>query len=189
MRDTIIYFRNNPSVLLWEAGNTGVTAAQMQQMVDLRREFDPHGGRIMGCRSLTDPVATAVREWFGTMLGGPYNAQVRNKAPLIETEDFRDEGARRFWDDYSRPYFGFKKGPNDTWNYNSETLARLQGSADELVRHPPTAGEADRRPEPARGSTASPAVTQPTDHDIPEEHTMPGLMGRISTLVRSGERR
>jgi beta-galactosidase len=126
MRDTTIYFRNNPSVLFWEAGNTGVTAAQMQQMVDLRREFDPHGGRIMGCRSLTDPVATAVTEWFGTMLGGPYNAQVRDKAPLIETEDFRDEGARRFWDDYSRPYFGFKKGPNDTWNYNSETLALAQ---------------------------------------------------------------
>ena len=126
MRDTTIYFRNNPSVLFWEAGNTGVTAAQMQQMVDLRREFDPHGGRIMGCRSLTDPVATAVTEWFGTMLGGPYNAQVRDKAPLIETEDFRDEGGRRFWDDYSPPYFGFKKGPNDTWNYNSETLALAQ---------------------------------------------------------------
>jgi beta-galactosidase len=126
MRDTIIYFRNNPSVLFWEAGNTGVTAPQMQQMVDLRKEFDPHGGRAMGCRSLTVPGATAVTEWFGTMLGGPYNAQARDKAPLIETEDFRDEGARRFWDDFSPPYFGFKKGPNDTWNYNSETFALAQ---------------------------------------------------------------
>ena len=43
-----------------------------------------------------------------------YSAQRRDRAPLIETEDFRDEGARRFWDDYSPPYFGFKKGPNDT---------------------------------------------------------------------------
>ena len=126
MRDTILYFRNNPSVLFWEAGNTGVTAAQMQQMVDLRKELDPRGGRIMGCRSLADPGAAAVTEWFGTMLGGPYSAQVRDKAPLIETEDFRDEGARRFWDDFSPPYFGFKKGPNDTWNYNSETLALAQ---------------------------------------------------------------
>src|SRR5664279_1378728 len=80
----------------------------------------------MGCRSLTDPGATAVTEWFGTMLGGPYSAQVRDKAPLIETEDFREEGARRFWDDFSPPYFGFKKGPNDTWNHNSETLALAQ---------------------------------------------------------------
>jgi beta-galactosidase len=126
MRDTIIYLRNNPSVLFWEAGNTGVTAPQMRQMVALRQELDPHGGRIMGCRSLTDQGATAVTEWFGTMLGGPYNAKVRDQAPLIETEDFRDEGARRFWDDYSPPYFGFKKGPNDTWNCNSETFALAQ---------------------------------------------------------------
>ena len=64
MRDTIIYFRNNPSVLFWEAGNTGVTASQMQQMVELRKEFDPHGGRVMGCRSLSDTGATAATEWF-----------------------------------------------------------------------------------------------------------------------------
>jgi beta-galactosidase len=126
MRDTIIYLRNHPSVLFWEAGNTGVTAPQMQQMVALRKEYDPHGGRAMGCRSLADPGAAAVTEWFGTMLGGPYNAQARDKTPLIETEDFRDEGARRFWDDFSPPYFGFKKGPNDTWNYNSETFALAQ---------------------------------------------------------------
>ncbi len=60
------------------------------------------------------------------MLGGPYNDNVRNRAPLIETEDFRDEGARRFWDDFSPPYYGFKKGPNDTWNYNSESFAVAQ---------------------------------------------------------------
>ena len=126
MRDTIIYLRNNPSVLFWEAGNTGVTASQMQQMVELRKKFDPHGGRVMGCRSLTDTGAAAVTEWFGTMLGGPYNVQARDKTPLVETEDFRDEGARRFWDDFSPPYFGFKKGPNDTWNYNSETFALAQ---------------------------------------------------------------
>jgi len=123
MRDTIIYLRNNPSVLFWEAGNTGVTAAQMQQMVDLRKELDPHGGRVMGCRSLREPGAVAATEWFGTMLGGPYSDANRDQAPLVETEDFRDEGARRFWDDYSPPYFGFKKGPNDTWNYNSESFA------------------------------------------------------------------
>ena len=126
MRDTIVYLRNNPSVFFWEAGNTGVTAAQMRQMVDLRKEFDPHGGRAMGCRSLTDAGAVAATEWFGTMLGGPYNAQMRDAAPMVETEDFRDESARRFWDDFSPPYFGFKKGPNDTWNYNSETFALAQ---------------------------------------------------------------
>jgi beta-galactosidase len=52
-----------------------------------------------------------------------YSAVRRDRAPLIETEDFRDEGARRFWDDFSPPYFGFKKGPNDTWQYTSESFA------------------------------------------------------------------
>jgi beta-galactosidase len=52
-----------------------------------------------------------------------YSADRRDRAPLIETEDFRDEGARRFWDDDSPPYFGFKKGPNDTYQYTSESFA------------------------------------------------------------------
>jgi beta-galactosidase len=126
MRDSIIYLRNNPSILMWEAGNTGVTGPQMQEMVALRKEYDPNGGRFMGCRSLTQPDAVAAAEWSGTMLGGPYNDNVRNRVPLIETEDFRDEGSRRFWDDFSPPYYGFKKGPNDTYNYNSETFAVAQ---------------------------------------------------------------
>ncbi len=126
MRDSIIYLRNNPSILMWEAGNTGVTGPQMQEMVALRKQYDPNGGRFMGCRSLQQPDAVAAAEWYGTMLSQPYNDNVRNKAPLIETEDFRDESARRFWDDYSPPYYGFKKGPNDTWQYTSESFAVAQ---------------------------------------------------------------
>ena len=103
MRDSIIYLRNNLSILFWRAGNTGVTEPQMAQMVALRKEFDPHGGRVMGCRSLREPGAAAVAELWGTMLRGPYNTDVRNREPIIETEDFRDEGARRFWDNDSPP--------------------------------------------------------------------------------------
>ena len=51
-----------------------------------------------------------------------YSVERRDQAPLIETEDFRDEAARRFWDDYSPPHFGFKPGPNDTYHWNSETF-------------------------------------------------------------------
>ena len=39
MRDTMIYFRNNPSILFWEAGNTVITVEHMQQMVALRKEL------------------------------------------------------------------------------------------------------------------------------------------------------
>jgi beta-galactosidase len=133
MRDSMIYFRNNPSIFFWEAGNTGVSAVQMQQMVSLRKELDPHGDRVMGSRSINDPGAIAATEYFGTMLGRPITDKERDQAPLIETEDFRDEAARGIWDDYSPPHFGFKPkgGPvirdpvagQDTYHWNAETFA------------------------------------------------------------------
>jgi beta-galactosidase len=137
MRDTMIYFRNHPSILFWEAGNNSLTPEHLQQMVDLRKQWDPNGGRVMGCRTLNDSGATPIAEYFGVMIGQDrrtdeltnraemfraYSAERRDRAPLIETEDFRDEAARRFWDDYSPPHFGFKPGPNDVYHWNSETF-------------------------------------------------------------------
>ena len=142
MRDTMIYFRNSPSILFWEAGNTVVTVEHMQQMVALRKQWDPDGGRVIGARGNDNVAANtainSIAEFFGVMIGQDprtdqlatptamfrgYSAERRDRAPLIETEDFRDEGARQFWDDFSPPYFGFKKGPNDTWQYTSESFA------------------------------------------------------------------
>jgi beta-galactosidase len=138
MRNVIIYYRNSPSILFWEGGNAGITAEHMQQMVDLRKQYDPHGGRVMGCRTLNDPNTTTITEYFGVMIGQDprtdalrsptdmfraYSAQRRDLAPYIETEDFRDEASRRFWDNFSPPHFGFKKGPEDTYNWNSETFS------------------------------------------------------------------
>ena len=137
MRDSMIYFRNNPSILFWEAGNNSVTPKHLAAMVALRKEFDPNGGRVMGCRTLNDSGSTPIAEYFGVMIGQDrrtdaltnqtelfraYSAERRDRAPFIETEDFRDEAARRFWDDFSPPHFGFKKGPNDTYDWNSETF-------------------------------------------------------------------
>ena len=61
MRDTIIYYRNHPSILFWEAGNNGISAAHMKEMLALRKELDPHGGRAMGCRTLNDPRRRRLR--------------------------------------------------------------------------------------------------------------------------------
>ena len=137
MRAAMIYFRNAPSILFWEAGNNSISPEHLQQMVDLRKEFDPNGGRVMGCRTLNDAGATPIAEYFGVMIGQDkrtdaltnptelfraYSAERRDRVPFIETEDFRDEAARRFWDDFSPPHFGFKKGPNDTYDWNSETF-------------------------------------------------------------------
>ncbi len=142
MRDSIIYFRNNPGILFWEAGNTIVTPEEMQQMVDLRKQWDPDGGRVMGYRDNDNVEAnqalTPIAEYYGVMIGQApqtdqvtqpgqlfrgYSVERRDRAPLIEAEDFRDEGARRFWDSFSPPYYGFKKGPNDTYQYTSESFA------------------------------------------------------------------
>ena len=137
MRDSMIYFRNSPSILFWEAGNNSITPEHLQQMVDLRKQWDPNGGRVVGCRTLNDEASTSVAEYFGVMIGQDrrtdeltnhtqlfraYSTERRDRAPIIETEDFRDEAARRFWDDFSPPHFGFKPGPNDTYHWNSETF-------------------------------------------------------------------
>ena len=75
------------------------------------------------------------------MLGGPYSDLDRNQAPMIETEDFREEGPRGIWDDFSPPHFGFKKGPMDSYNLNSETFAlaavrRYYGFAGNRIDNP-----------------------------------------------------
>ena len=148
MRDTIIYYRNDPSIFFWEAGNTIVTPDQMTQMVALRKELDPNGGRVMGSRDNDQADAnnalTPVSEYYGVMIGQApqtdkvagdaifrgYSIARRDKGPLIETEDFRDEAGRNIWDDFSPPHFGFKPKdgmqggrPLDSWHWNSETFA------------------------------------------------------------------
>jgi beta-galactosidase len=142
MRISMIYFRNNPSILFWETGNTVVTVDHMKEMVALKKQVDPDGGRVIGGRGdgndEKNAAVTGIQEYYGVMIGqapqtdalvGPtamfraYSAERRDRAPLIEAEDFRDEGARRFADDFSPPYFGFKKGPNDTYQYTQESFA------------------------------------------------------------------
>jgi beta-galactosidase len=134
MRNAIVYFRNNPSILFWEAGNTVVTPDHMTEMVALRKQWDPYGGRVMGSRGnddvKTNTADTPIEEYYGIMMAQDrgvdalktptdmfraYSEERRNRAPLVEAEDLRDEVGRRFWDDYSPPYYKAKKGPNDTW--------------------------------------------------------------------------
>lgn len=147
MRASMIYFRNNPSVLFFEAGNSVITVDQMKEMVDLRKRWDPHGGRVVGYRDNDQTAANAalssIAEYYEVMIGqasqtnelhGPhdmfrgYSAYRRDRAPLIEAEDFRDECARRYWDVYSPPFYKPKFGPLDTYHHTQEsfTLAAVK---------------------------------------------------------------
>jgi beta-galactosidase len=136
MRASMIYLRNNPSVLFWEAGNNGITAAHMQEMQNLKKQWDPTGLRAIGCRSLADTAAAPFAEYFGTIVGYDpahtfandaayfrgYSGDYRNQAPVVETEDERDEARRGIWDNFSPPHFGFTPGPNDTYHWTSESI-------------------------------------------------------------------
>jgi len=185
MRATMIFYRNNPSILFWEAGNTIVTPEQMIQMVEMRKELDPHGGRVMGTRDNDQADAnkalTPICEWYGIMIGQApqtdrisgddifrgYSIERRDKAPLIETEDFRDEAGRNVWDDYSPPHFGFKPKegqisgrPVDTYHWNSETFS-LAGS----VRYASYMANRIDNPDPAHSKWSAYCSIYFTDED------------------------
>ena len=54
MRDAIIYFRNNPSILFYESGNESISKEHMLEMIAIRDKYDPNGGRAMGSREMLD---------------------------------------------------------------------------------------------------------------------------------------
>lgn len=125
MRDAIVYFRNNPSILFYESGNKGVSAAHMAEMRALRDRYDPHGGRAAGSREMLGGALQEVAEYGGEMLY--INKSARN--PMWAMEYMRDEGARKFWDDFSPPFHKDGDGPPykgqsaATYNRNGDSFA------------------------------------------------------------------
>jgi len=131
MRDSMIYFRNNPCILFWEAGNNWITAEHMKEMRELKEKLDPHGMRAMGCRSISDDPAYGGKEcvdyaeYVATMLNRHYSDYARDRVPVIECEYVRDEAPRRVWDDFTPPDFDYKRDPSATWDFNSEQFATI----------------------------------------------------------------
>ena len=110
MRDAIIYNRNNPSILFYEAGNESISEDHMKEMVAIRDTYDPYGGRAIGCREMLD---SKVAEYGGEMLYINKSA----KHPLWAMEYSRDEGLRKFWDEFTPPYH--KNGTGGTTPQNA----------------------------------------------------------------------
>jgi beta-galactosidase len=104
MRDAIIYNRNNPSILFYESGNKGVSEEHMRQMRALKEQFDPHGGRASGSREMLE---SRVAEYGGEMLYVNKSA----RTPFWAMEYSRDEGLRKYWDEYSPPFHKDGDGP------------------------------------------------------------------------------
>ncbi len=104
MRDAVIYNRNNPSIIFYESGNESISEPHMAEMKAIRDKYDPHGGRAAGSREMLD---SKVAEYGGEMLY--INKSAKN--PLWATEYSRDEGLRKYWDEFSPPFHKDGDGP------------------------------------------------------------------------------
>ena len=104
MRDAIIYNRNNPSILFYECGNESISREHMIKMKAIRDKYDPFGGRAIGSREMLD-IREA--EYGGEMLY--INKSMHH--PMWATEYCRDEGLRKYWDEYSYPFHKEGDGP------------------------------------------------------------------------------
>jgi hypothetical protein len=131
MRDAIIYNRNNPSVIFYESGNKGIRESNMKDMYDLKYKYDPYGGRAVGSREMLD---SKVAEYGGEMLYTNKSAFI----PLWAMEYSRDEGSRKYWDDYTPPYHKDGVGPlyngQNASSYNRNMESHAVENVKALVR-------------------------------------------------------
>lgn len=122
MRDAIIYNRNNPSILFYEGGNETISEPHMAELKAVRDQYDPYGGRAAGCREMLDSEAA---EYGGEMLYINKSADI----PMWAMEYSRDEGLRKYWDEFTPPYHKDGDGPRrgntapQPYNRNQDSYA------------------------------------------------------------------
>ena len=122
MRDAIIYNRNNPSILFYESGNESISREHMLEMKVIRDKYDPYGGRAIGSREMLD-IEEA--EYGGEML----YINKSKKHPMWAMEYCRDEGLRKYWDEWSYPYHKegdgplYRGKPATDYNHNMDQFA------------------------------------------------------------------
>ena len=117
-RDMILYFRNHPSILIWEGGNQKVSHDHAKELRGYMDQYDPHGGRVYAHRRADQVTAEYMDIGIGTE-GGREIARL----PVVEGEYDREESPRRVWDDYSPPNFGYPEAKGQTYQLTSEQYA------------------------------------------------------------------
>ena len=127
MRDAIIYNRNNPSILFYESGNESISREHMLEMKTIRDQYDPHGGRAIGSREMLD-IDEA--EYGGEML----YINKSKKHPMWAMEYCRDEGLRKYWNEWSYPYHKEGDGPLYRGKPATEYNHNMDQFAIEMVR-------------------------------------------------------
>lgn len=117
MADAIVRFRNNPSIIFYEGGNENISDEHMAELKAIRDKFDPHGGRAIGSREM---LSSKVAEYGGEML---YINKSATK-PVWAMEYSRDEGARKFQDDFTPPFH--KDSPDYNRNQDSHAAENVR---------------------------------------------------------------
>jgi len=117
-RDALIYFRNNPSIFIWEGGNQKVTREHAAELRALMDKYDPHGQRAFAFRRADAATAEFMDVGIGTE-GGREIARL----PVVEGEYDREESPRRVCDNASPPNFGYPEGKGQTYQLTSEQFA------------------------------------------------------------------
>ncbi len=117
-RDVIVYFRNNPSIFIWEGGNQKISREHAAEMRAIMDRYDPHGGRAYAHRRADAITAEFMDVGIGTE-GGREIARL----PVVEGEYNREESPRRVWDNASPPNFGYPEGKGQTYQLTSEQFA------------------------------------------------------------------
>ncbi|MBR9908832.1 MAG: glycoside hydrolase family 2 protein [Gammaproteobacteria bacterium] len=125
-RDTVVYYRNHPSIFIWEGGNWGENDSNYQDILDVIATYDPKGKRLMGNRRAD--VKLESEKYVSIEVGTEGWEREYPHLPLIESEYGRDEAPRRVWDPYS-PDNDFFKNPRlkrNVYKFGSEQFAVRQ---------------------------------------------------------------
>lgn len=125
-RDMIVYYRNHPSIFIWEGGNWAETSAHYEEILKVIKTYDPAGKRLMGNRRAD--VKTDSENYISIEIGTEGWQREYAHLPLIESEYLRDEGPRRIWDKFS-PDDNFWEHPNlskNVYKIDSEIFAIRQ---------------------------------------------------------------
>ena len=117
-RDAVVYFRNDPSILIWEGGNQKVTPAHAEELRHDVEQYDSNGGRAYAHRR-----ADGATGQFMDLTIGTEGSHEVSRLPVVEGEYDREESPRREWDDFSPPDFGYPQAKGQTYDLTSEQYA------------------------------------------------------------------
>lgn len=122
-RDMIVYYKNHPSIFIWEGGNWAESEAHYKQILEIINTYDPKGKRLMGNRRAD--VKNDSEGYVSIEIGTEGWEREYPNLPIVESEYNREEAPRRIWDKQSPDdnFYSHKNIDKNTYTLNSEEFA------------------------------------------------------------------